>query len=88
MTSEANHWMVERHGLFQGHYFFHHLGLDRDLREEFRGHPAWDQTEEFCRLYDQTAFDPDYDALPLEAFEPMVGRVFSTVKRSIYLKDS
>lgn len=87
-VSEANHWMVEQHGLFQGYYFFHHLGLDRDLRERFRGHPAWDQTEEFCRLYDQTAFDPSYDALPLEAFEPLVRRVFSTVKRSIYLKDA
>ena len=87
-VSEANHWMVEHHGLFQGYYFFHHLGLDRDLRESFQGHPAWDQTEEFCRLYDQTAFDPSYDALPLEAFEPLVRGVFSTVKRSIYLKDT
>lgn len=87
-VSEANHWMVEHHGLFQGYYFFHHLGLDRDLRDRFRGHPAWDQTEEFCRLYDQTAFDPSYDALPLEAFEPLVHRVFSTVKRSIYIKDA
>ena len=85
-VSEANHWMVEHHGLFQGHFYFHHFGLDADMRDRFRGHPAWDQTEEFCRLYDQTAFDPIYESLPLATFEPMVGRVFAEVKRSIYLK--
>ena len=39
-VSEANHWMVQKHGIFQGYYFFHHLGLDRNLREQFRGHAA------------------------------------------------
>src|SRR5262249_44515967 len=24
-VSEANHWMVINHGIFQGYYFFHHL---------------------------------------------------------------
>src|SRR6059058_3035146 len=37
-VSEENAWMVEKHGLFQGYYFFHHLGADRDLREQHRGH--------------------------------------------------
>ena len=32
-VSEANLWMVERHGIFQGYYFFHHIGLDRNMRE-------------------------------------------------------
>ena len=36
--SEANFWMMENHAIFQGYYFFHHIGLDRDLREQFRGH--------------------------------------------------
>lgn len=85
-VTETNHWMVEHHGIFQGRYYFHHFGLDADMRDSFREHPAYAQTEEFCRLYDQTAFDPAYDTLPLEAFEPLVRRVFATVKRSIYLK--
>ena len=38
-VSEANHWMVEHHAIFQGYYFFHFLGLDRDMRDKFRGHP-------------------------------------------------
>jgi predicted HD phosphohydrolase len=83
-VSERNHWMMEHHGIFQGYYFFHYLGLDRDMREQFRGHPDFEHTAQFCHLYDQCAFDPAYDSMPLEAFEPMVRRVLSSPKRSIY----
>jgi predicted HD phosphohydrolase len=85
-VSEENHWMVAHHGIFQGYYFFHHLGLDRDMREQFRGHPSFEYTAQFCHLYDQAAFDPNYESMPLEAFEPMIGRVMTTPKRSIYLR--
>ena len=27
-VSEAHHWMVKHHPIFQGHYFFEHLGVD------------------------------------------------------------
>ena len=37
-VSEQNHWMLNHHGIFQGYYFFEHLGLDKDMREQFRGH--------------------------------------------------
>jgi len=84
-VSEDLHWMVENHGIFQGYYFFEHLGLDKDMRETFRGHPSFAMTAEFCERYDQIAFDPAYDTLSLDAFEPMVQRVFSEVKRSIYM---
>jgi predicted HD phosphohydrolase len=83
-VSEQNHWMLEHHGIFQGYYFFHHIGLDRDMREEFRGHPAFEATAQFCHLYDQNSFDPGYDSMPLEAFVPMMRRVMETPKRSIY----
>jgi predicted HD phosphohydrolase len=85
-VSEQNHWMVEKHAIFQGYYFFHHLGLDRDLREQFRGHECFDYTAEFCQEYDQAAFDPGYDTLPLEHFEPLVRQVMTSPKRSIYMK--
>ena len=83
-VSPENHWMVEKHGLFQGHYFFHYLGVDRNVRDQFRGHPNFERTAEFCEKYDQTAFDPDYDAMPLAAFEPMVMRLFAAPKNSVY----
>jgi predicted HD phosphohydrolase len=85
-VSEATHFMVQQHGIFQGYYFFHHLGLDRDMREQYRGHPHFEYTAQFCHLYDQSAFDPNYDSMPLEAFVPMLHRVMSTPKRSIYLR--
>lgn len=70
-------WMIREHGLVQGYYYFHHLGMDRNARDKLRGHPAYPLCEEFCAKYDQTAFDPDYDTMPLEAFEPMVRRLFA-----------
>src|SRR5260370_397101 len=41
-VSEKNHFIVEKHGIFQGYYFFHFMGLDRDLRDQFRDHPYFD----------------------------------------------
>jgi predicted HD phosphohydrolase len=85
-VSEELHWIVQNHGIFQGVNFFHHIGLDRDMREKFRGHEHFAATEEFIEKYDCPAFDPDYDTLPLEFFEPMVMRVFRKPLNSIYKK--
>jgi predicted HD phosphohydrolase len=85
-VSEKNHWIVEKHGVFQGYYFFHFLGLDRNLRDQYRGHPHFEATAQFCHLYDQAAFDPAYKSMPLDAFEPMIQRVFMRPKNSIYLR--
>ena len=85
-VSEANHWMVANHGIFQGYYFFEHLGLDKDMREQYRDHPHFERTARFCHRHDQNAFDPDYESLPLSFFEPMVQRLFAAPKNSIYLK--
>jgi len=80
-----NFWMVEKHGIFQGYYFFHHVGMNRNLREQFRGERAlFERTEEFCAKYDGPAFDQDYDTLPLSAFEPMLRRVLARPRNSIY----
>jgi predicted HD phosphohydrolase len=86
-VSDENFWMVEKHGIFQGYYFFHHLGLDRHLREQFRGHPWFARTEEFCAKYDGPAFDPKAETLPLSFFEPMVRRVLSFPRRSLYVSN-
>jgi predicted HD phosphohydrolase len=83
-VSEANHWMIQHHGIFQGHYFFHHIGLDRDLREQFRGHEHFARTEEFCALYDNPAFDAKAETLPISEFEPMVRRLMAQPRNSIY----
>lgn len=85
-VSEENHWMVKHHGIFQGHYFFHHIGLDRDLREQFRNHPYFERTAEFCELYDNPAFDPKGETLPISEFEPMLRRLMAQPRQSIYKK--
>jgi predicted HD phosphohydrolase len=76
-VSRTTHWIVKHHGIFQGYYYFHHYGKDRNVREQFRGHPAFEKTIEFCSKWDQMAFDPSYDTMPLSAFEPIVRRVFA-----------
>lgn len=85
-VSEELHWIADKHGIFQGYYFFHHLGMDRDLREGLRGHAHFEATAEFCHQYDQSAFDPAYESAPLSFFEPMVQRVFARPINSIYAK--
>ena len=79
VVSAANHWMVEHHGIFQGYYFWHHIGMDRDTRERFRETPFFDHTAEFCAKYDQIAFDEDYHSEPLQHFEPLI-RAFLSPK--------
>jgi predicted HD phosphohydrolase len=86
-VSDELHWMVEKHGIFQGYYFFHFLGLDRNMRDQFVGHPYYDLTEEFCADFDQPAFDPEYPTMTLEEFTPLLQQFFSSPKRSIYLRD-
>ncbi len=71
-VSEANHFMVAKHGVFQGYYFWDHIGLDGNAREQFRDSPHFDRTAEFCALYDQTAFDASYRSNPLEHYEPLI----------------
>ena len=76
-VTEEEHWICAQHGLFQGNYYFHFIGMDRDARDVHRGHEHWDACELFCRTYDQAAFDPDYDTEPLSFFEPMLRRVMA-----------
>lgn len=86
-VSEENLFLVEKHAVFQGYYFFDYLGLDKNLREQYRGHPLFDYVAEFCEKYDQNSFDPDYKSMKLEEFEPMVRNVFSHPRRSIYFNE-
>lgn len=81
--------MIQHQGIFQGYYFFHHLGLDRHMRERFRDQPElFERTEEFCTKYDAPAFVEGYDTLPLSFFEPMVREIFSRRPNSIYIAPS
>ena len=83
-VSEANLWMVQNHGIFQGYNFFHHIGMNRDMRDMFKGHAFYDQTAEFIELYDNPAFDAKAEILPISTFEPMLRRLMAAPKNSVY----
>ena len=76
LDAEAT-WVVRHHGVFQGYHYWDKLGLDRNARERYRGHPSFDAAAHFCAAWDQVSFDPDYDTLPLGTFVPMLTEVFT-----------
>ena len=80
--SEKNHWVLKHHGLFQGYYYFHHIGGNRNARERYKDHPFYQDCVDFCEKWDQTSFDPDYPTQPLEYFEPMVRKVLTAPKHT------
>jgi len=76
-TDAETTWVVRHHGVFQGYHYWHKIGFDRDAREKYRDSPYFDAAAHFCGEWDQQAFDPGYDTLPIEVFEPLVREVFS-----------
>jgi predicted HD phosphohydrolase len=70
-------WVVRHHGVFQGYHYWDRIGLDRNARESYRGNPYFDAAAHFCGEWDQEAFDPAYDTLPLDTFMPMLKEVFT-----------
>jgi len=74
------YWMIKAHQDFQGRHYFHHFGGNPDAREQYRGEEWFALAEQFADEWDQIAFDPDYDTLPLEHFEPLVRRVTATAR--------
>jgi predicted HD phosphohydrolase len=84
-VSEENLWMVKHHGIIQGYHFFHHIGMDRNMRDRLKENPHYTRACEFVDLYDNAAFDPAATVLPLETFEPLVKAVLAKPVRSLYL---
>jgi len=84
-VSKRVHWIVANHCIFQGYYYNHYLGGDRNARDRFKDHPWYDDCVYFCHNYDQNAFDPDYETKPLEFFEPMVRRLFANQAKHLEL---
>lgn len=83
-VSEENHWMIKHHAIFQGYNFFHFLGADRNMREQFLENPNYKRTARFIAKYDDPSFDSKMAKLDLSLFEPMVRSVFSSPKQSLY----
>jgi predicted HD phosphohydrolase len=72
--STANYWMLAHHPVFQMYFIGQHLGANPNERDAFVASPFYDRTVEFCALYDEVSFDPDYPSEPIDTFEPLVRR--------------
>jgi predicted HD phosphohydrolase len=75
--------MILVHQDFQGRHYYHHFGGDPNARDKHRDEltdDEWKLAERFADEWDQVAFDPDYDTLPLSHFEPLVRKVFGQAK--------
>ena len=77
-------WVVAHHGAFQMYYYAHHYGWNRNERDQYRASPHYAACAAFCERWDQTSFDPAYEAAPLAHFAPLVHEVFG---RKAYAAD-
>jgi predicted HD phosphohydrolase len=75
--------MILVHQDFQGRHYYGHFGGDPNAREQHRDTLSADEFElaaRFADEWDQIAFDPAYDTLPLEHFEPLVREMFARAR--------
>jgi predicted HD phosphohydrolase len=70
-------WVVEKHGIFQMLYYGEHVGSNPHKREKYREHIYFQDCSDFCELWDQKSFDPNYDTKSVDFFTPMVEEVFA-----------
>jgi len=80
-VSDAAYWVVKYHQDFQGRHYYGRIGMDPEMRRRHLGHEHYELAERFADVWDQTAFDPDYESETLEHFEPLVREVFSRPAR-------
>lgn len=70
-------WMLEKHEIFQGYYYFEHFGGSKDARDMYKDHEWYSDLVEWCEKYDQASFDAAYPNLPLTFFMPYMDEVFA-----------
>ncbi|MFM7443355.1 MAG: HD domain-containing protein, partial [Tabrizicola sp.] len=70
-------WVVEKHGDFQRLYYAHHVGGNQHARDRYRDHACYQDCADFCEMWDQSSFDPDYPIMSVADFAPMVREVFA-----------
>jgi predicted HD phosphohydrolase len=79
-VTDETYQVILAHQDFQGRHYYQHFGGDPNAREQYRGEPWFALGERFADTYDQNSFDPDYDTLQLEHFEPLVRKVFAQAR--------
>ena len=67
---------LRHHMEFQWKHYGAATGLPTTLRDRYVNEPWYADAARFSDEWDQTAFDPKYDTLPLAEFEPLVRAFF------------
>ena len=70
-------WVIEKHGIFQMLYYGEHVCSNPHKREKYKEHIYFQDCSDFCELWDQKSFDPNYDTKSIDFFTPMVREVFA-----------
>ncbi len=76
-VSERNRWVLEMHQLFTSHHAHDHPTMTGHEADRFIGHPHYEAAADFVARFDQNAIDPTMPTYPIEAFAPMVHRLFA-----------
>jgi len=82
-----NWWILQHHEVFQGYYYFHMYGGDKNKRDMYADCEYYQATIDFCERWDAAAFDPEYTSLPMDVFKPMVKRIFSRDRFTFWPND-
>ena len=46
-VNEKTHWIIEKHGEFQMFYYAHHLGGNKNKRDQYKDHKYYQDTKDF-----------------------------------------
>jgi len=82
-VSEGGYRVVRHHMEFQLQHYGDKVLVDTTMRERYAAEPWYEDAATLSDAWDQSSFDPDYDTLPLEEFEPLVRELFGRVPEPI-----
>ncbi|MGA9769839.1 MAG: HD domain-containing protein [Blastocatellia bacterium] len=80
-VSRETYEIIRTHQDFQGRHYYALIGKDPEARRLYADEPWFEMARRFTDEWDQAAFDPEYDTLPLAHFEPMIERLFASPQR-------
>lgn len=75
-VSDASYWIMRTHMEFQLKHYGDKIFLPTNQRDRYRDAPWYADAVIFSDAFDQLAFDPSYESLPLAEFEPLVRDFF------------
>ncbi|MEY8872288.1 HD domain-containing protein [Francisella philomiragia] len=74
--SDKCYFILKYHTIFQGYNYWDKIGLNKNLREEFKDSPYYNDAVEFIAKYDDKAFSKTYENMTLDEFKPLMKKFF------------